>query len=194
MDDQQLISNVYRKIEREQKLIDGANAMRQSTDNPSLQQRLDSQIREGRKNIGYLEERMRELQMRRMGQGMEGMSLGGGGDPRAGPSQDPGSPQPGPGYGGPPGGAPRPPPKDPRAGYGQGSDQGDYGNAPGGGYSDLGAPSSMMPPRAPYGPPGPVAAMPKSRPNYSKLGRCLETIDLETKPSLGREADGDMQI
>jgi classical protein kinase C len=169
MDDQQLISNVYRKIEREQKLIDGANAMRLSTDNPSLQQRLDSQIREGRKNIGYLEERMRELQMRRMGQGMDNMSLGPGQDPRGGPSQGPGGPSSGPAYGVQPGGAAYPPPKDPRA-YGRGSDQGDYGNPGPGGYSDLHSNPHMMPPRAPYGPPGPTAGAPKTRPNYSKLG------------------------
>lgn len=168
MDDQQLISNVYRKIEREQKLIDGAKAMRQSTDNPSLQQRLESQIREGQKNITYLQERMRELQMRRMGQGMENMSL----DPgRPGPSsQGAGGPGPGPAFGG-PGSGPRPPPKDARGGYGVGSDQGDYGNPGPGGYSNLDSAPGMMPPRAPFGPPGPSSGTPRSRPNYSKLGR-----------------------
>jgi classical protein kinase C len=29
----------------------------------------------------------------------------------------------------------------------------------------------MMPPRHPYAPPGPNSGMPKSRPNYTKLGR-----------------------
>ncbi|KAI9852346.1 MAG: Serine/threonine kinase [Thelocarpon superellum] len=172
MDDQQLISNVYRKIEREQKLIDGANAMRQSTDNPSLQQRLESQIREGRKNIGYLEERMRELQMRRLGQGVEGMSVGAPGNapypgsPHGSMSTTPNPYQQGPG----PGGAPPPPPKDTRAGYGSPPDQGrgDYGDPGPGGYSEQGG-RGMMPPRAPFGPPGPAAVTPKARPNYSKL-------------------------
>ena len=168
MDDQQLISNVYRKIEREQKLIDGANSMRQSTDNPSLQQRLDSQIREGRKNIGYLEERMRELQMRRMGQGMEGMSL----DPAsnssyAGSSQASYNPQ----QAASTPGAPRPPPKDSKNSYA--GERGDYGDPGPGGYSDLGSTHGMMPPRAPFGPPGPAAATPKARPNFSKLGESL---------------------
>lgn len=30
--------------------------------------------------------------------------------------------------------------------------------------------NGMMPPRAPFGPPGPGSAMPKTRPNYTKLG------------------------
>ncbi|KAI9821850.1 MAG: Serine/threonine kinase [Pycnora praestabilis] len=168
MDDDQLISNVYRKIEREKALINAANAMRSSTDNTSVQQRLDSQIREGRKNIGYLEERMRELQMRRMGQGVEGMSLGSGSN---------GGPAP-PTHGGLPTqqrvlrGAqiddpPTPPPKSPRGGYGK--DRGDYVEAGSGGYSQLSGGHGMMPPRAPFSPPGPVSSTPKTRPNYSKL-------------------------
>ncbi|KAI9803413.1 MAG: Serine/threonine kinase [Piccolia ochrophora] len=169
MADEQLISNVYRKIEREQKLIDGAMAMRQSTDNPSLQQRLDSQIREGKKNIGYLDERMRELQMRRMGQGVEGMSLGSNnnGGP-AGSSQQHGNqraPTRSPEWDGPP----MPPPKQSMGGHG--TDRGDYGDPGPGGYSQLGAGHGAMPPRPPFGPSAPSGAgpTPKGRPNYSKL-------------------------
>lgn len=167
-----LISQVYKKIEREKILINGASSLRQQTDNPAVQQRADSQIREGRKNIKYLEDRMRELQMRRMGQGMEGMSMGS--------SSDGGPPPPSHGSlpahdGGmranPRGGPPLPPPKDARGGYGDRGDYADYGDPGRGGYSQLGGGHGMMPPRAPFGPPAPASAMPKARPNYSKLGK-----------------------
>lgn len=69
MDDDELIASVYRKIEREKALINAATNMRQSTDNPLVQQRVDANIRDGRKNIAYLEEKMRELQFRRLGDG-----------------------------------------------------------------------------------------------------------------------------
>ncbi|KAJ5122304.1 hypothetical protein N7526_009241 [Penicillium atrosanguineum] len=64
MDGDEVIASVYRKIEREKALIAAASNMRQSTDNPSVQQRVDASIRDGRKNIAYLEEKMRELQVR----------------------------------------------------------------------------------------------------------------------------------
>ncbi|KAI9761013.1 MAG: hypothetical protein M4579_001276 [Chaenotheca gracillima] len=167
MDDDRIINNVYRKIEREQKLIDGAISMRHSTENATLQHRLDSQIREGRKNIDYLQEKMQELQHRRVGQGMDRMSIGSDNNGGAGasgasayggrPSQrssDPDAP-------------PTPPPKGPRVGYG--TDNGDYGDPGPGGYSRLGGGTTMMPPRPPFSPPGPAAGTPKARPNYSKL-------------------------
>ncbi|KAJ5527237.1 AGC-kinase C-terminal [Penicillium frequentans] len=68
MDGDELIASVYRKIEREKALIAAASNMRQSTDNPLVQQRVDSNIRDGRKNIAYLEEKMRELQIRHLEQ------------------------------------------------------------------------------------------------------------------------------
>jgi hypothetical protein len=61
--DDGLINQVYQKIEREKVLINAARAMRQSS-NPQVQQSLDAQIKEGHKNIGYLEERLKELRMR----------------------------------------------------------------------------------------------------------------------------------
>lgn len=183
MNDDNLISQVYKKIEREKTLINGASALRQQTDNPAVQQRADSQIREGRKNIKYLEDRMRELQMRRMGQDMEGMSLGSGSNggpppPMHGPSSSQqrglkGNPRDGP---------PAPPPKDPRGAYG---DRGDYGDPGPGGYSQLSGGFGMMPPRAPFGPPAPASTTPKARPNYSKLGRlagvssCLNLMETD---------------
>lgn len=84
MDGDELIASVYRKIEREKALIAAASNMRQSTDNPLVQQRVDVNIRDGRKNIAYLEEKMRELQIRRIEQE-------GGGSPgqRGGPAPPP---------------------------------------------------------------------------------------------------------
>ena len=164
MNDDDLINQVYRKIEREKVLINAANNMRQSS-NPQVQQSLDSQIRESRKGIDYLEERMRELQMRRMeAQGASGSNGGpqppahGGMSPQqrtARTAQQVGSPTPLPEYGG--------------TRYMQ--DAGDYGNPGNGGYmNDLSGGHGMMPPRAPFGPPGPSSAIPKARPNYTKLG------------------------
>lgn len=74
-----LLQDVYRKIEREKILMNGARAMRSSTDNAAVQQRLDSQIREFQRNLSYLEERYNELQNRVMQTGMESMSMGDGG-------------------------------------------------------------------------------------------------------------------
>ena len=165
MNDDDLINQVYRKIEREKVLINAAVNMRQNS-NPQVQQSLDSQIREARKGIDYLEERMRELQMRRM------EALGGG------PSATNGAPQP-PTHGGMsprqqrirgagrPGG-PTPPPKD---GGIYGGEDGSYGDPGNGGYmNDLSGGHGIMPPRAPFGPPGPGERVPRSRPNYTKLG------------------------
>ncbi|KAK4693226.1 hypothetical protein P7C71_g4134, partial [Lecanoromycetidae sp. Uapishka_2] len=165
MNDDDLINQVYRKIEREKVLINAANNMRQSS-NPQVQQSLDSQIRESRKGIDYLEERMRELQMRRM-EAMGGGSSGSNGGPQP-PVHGGMSPQQQRNVrsGGRPGG-PTPPPKDGSQGYQEGGDYGDPGN---GGYmNDMSGGHGMMPPRAPFGPPGPGERMPKSRPNYTKL-------------------------
>ena len=174
MNDDDLINQVYRKIEREKVLINAANNMRQSS-NPQVQQSLDSQIRESRKGIDYLEERMRELQMRRMeAQGASGSNGGplppahGGMAPQQRNARN--AQQVGP---------PTPPPKDGRTRYVQ--DGGDYGNPGNGGYmNDLSGGHGMMPPRAPFGPPGPSSAIPKARPNYTKLGRCNYRSSLRT--------------
>ncbi|PLB47290.1 hypothetical protein P170DRAFT_362021 [Aspergillus steynii IBT 23096] len=141
MDGDDLIASVYRKIEREKALITAASNMRQSTDNPLVQQRVDANIRDGRKNIAYLEEKMRELQIRRI-------------------ENDGGSPTekrlpPGPEDG------PAPPPKD-YTGYGD--EQGEYGES----SAAYPGPGSM-PAGAPFKDPRPFAPVPKARPNYTKL-------------------------
>lgn len=160
MNDDQLIEQVYRKIEREKVIINAANAMRQSS-NPQVQQSLDSQVREARKGIGYLEERMKELQMRKASANV--LRLSGSGaplPPTHGPSSQRNSRN---AQGGPP-----LPPKDGRPGY---NDVGDYGDLGAGGYvSDLSGGHGMMPPRAPFGPPPPGSGTPKPRSNYTKLG------------------------
>lgn len=151
--DNEALSAIYKKIERERALINAANAMRQQTQNEQVRAKLDTQMREGRRNITFFEEKMRELQMR---QGMDNMSLGSGsGSGRPGSRHD---------SGGPP-----PPPKDSRGNYitEGGTDRGDYGS---GDYSaQLGGGSEMMPPRHPYAPPPPGSGMPKPRPNFTKL-------------------------
>ena len=161
--DDDALSSVYKKIERERALLNAANQMRQQTQNETVRARIDTQMREGRRNIQYLEDRMRELQARKMGQGMESMSLGPGNS--AGPNRPYNS-------GGLPSdkdGPPALPPKDGRGGYAEaGSDRGGYGTVE---YSQIGGHGDMMPPRHPYAPPGPGSSMPKSRPNYTKLGR-----------------------
>jgi hypothetical protein len=155
-DDQMM--NIYKKIEREKALINAANAMRQQTNNEAVRSRLDSQMREGRRNLQFFEEKLRDLQMKRVGQGVDNMSLSSGSTAVA--ASRPGShirndaeaP-------------PTPPPKDANS---WGADSGSYGP---GGYSQIGGHGDMMPPRHPYAPPGPGSGMPKPRPNFTKLGK-----------------------
>lgn len=162
--DDSLMDQVHRKIERERVLINAAIAMRQSS-NPQVQQSLDAQIKEGRKNIGYLEERLKEVEMRRMGQGMENMSVGSSSNGGPPPPMHGNQHNPRNNSFGPPNRAGN------QGGGGYMSDQGGYGNPPPRGYQDqLSAGTGIMPPRAPYGPQAPGGAMPKARPNYSKLG------------------------
>ncbi|KAL9097010.1 MAG: hypothetical protein Q9165_000974 [Trypethelium subeluteriae] len=156
--DEDVVASVAKKIERERALINAANSMRQSTNNASVHSRLDAQIRDGRRNIEYLEGRMGELQMRRMGTDMDSLSIGagtnGGPAPPAHGTTMPGTQQ---------------RVSDGRDARFGGTDQGDYGDPGSGGYSQLNAGHGLMPPRAPYAPPGPSAGTPKARPNYSRL-------------------------
>lgn len=165
MNDDDLINQVYRKIDREKAIINAANAMRQSS-NPQVQQSLDSQVREAQKGISYLEERMRELQLRRMGQGANLQSTpssAGGGAPLP-PAHGGLSPQRGVRN------AQQSPPAR-EGGTGYTADGGDYGDPGAGGYmNDLSGGHGMMPPRAPFGSPPPGSGIPKTRSNYTKLG------------------------
>lgn len=142
------VANVQKKIDRERALINAANAMRQSTNNPAVLSRLDGQIKDGRRNIDYFESKLRDLEMQRTTSGMDGMSLqpGGSGSRKANNPLTP-------------------PPKDGWTG-GYMPDQGGYGQPQSRG-GNLSGGDGLMPPRAPYAPPAPGA--PNKRPNYSKL-------------------------
>ena len=140
---------------------------------------MDSQVREAKKGIDYLEERMRELQMRRAGQSTDGQPGRSSGGP---PPPAHGSLSPQPGHLRPRIDPPTPPPKDGGAGYI--SEGGDYGNPGSGGYmNDMSGGHGMMPPRAPFGPPAPGSTLPRTRPNYTKLGQ-LKSIVLILLPQL----------
>ncbi|KAI1106971.1 hypothetical protein F4804DRAFT_256228 [Jackrogersella minutella] len=155
MNDDEAMANIYKKIEREKALINAANSMRQQTNNDDVRSRLDSQMREGRRNLQFFEEKLRDLQMKRIGQGVDSMSIGTSSPTTTGsvrpPSGDVGE------------GAPAPPPKD--AG-GWSGDRGSYGSLP---YSQIGGHGDLMPPRHPFEPPGPSSSIPKPRPNFTKL-------------------------
>lgn len=151
--DDEALSLVFKKIERERALLNAANQMRQQTQNEQVKARLDTQMREGRRNIQYLEERMQELQMRKMGQDMENMNLspvGTGPGRRASEGYDGRS------------GPSTPLAKSPRTHIdaGQGTS---YGMQETGGSQ-----GELMPSRHPFAPPGPSSSLPK-RPNYTKL-------------------------
>ncbi|KAK1991358.1 hypothetical protein LX36DRAFT_351466 [Colletotrichum falcatum] len=152
MNDEDAIQNILKKIEREKALLNAANAMRAQTNNEAVRSRLDSQMRDGRRNLQFFEEKLREAQLRR---GMDNMSIGsptGDSRPLSGDMDD----------------VPPPPPKDSgweqRGGYGAGSAT-SGGNVQ---YSQIGGHADLMPPRHPYANPGP-SSVPKSRPNFTKL-------------------------
>ncbi|KAI0161733.1 hypothetical protein GGR52DRAFT_137825 [Hypoxylon sp. FL1284] len=157
MNDDDALANIYKKIEREKALINAANSMRQQTNNDGVRSRLDSQMREGRRNLNFFEEKLRDLQMKRLGQGVDGMSISSGSTAAASSIR----PQSGDLRSGE--GPPPPPPKD--AG-GWSGDKGSYGSLS---YSQIGGHGDIMPPRHPYAPPGPASSMPKPRPNFTKL-------------------------
>lgn len=114
MNEDEAIQSINKKIEREKALINAANAMRSQTNNEAVRSRLDSQMRDGRRNLQFFEEKLRDIQMRRVGQGVEGMSLGG---------DD--------------AGAPPPPPKDASSSWG---DQASYGQQGQAGPPDMSPP------------------------------------------------------
>ncbi|CAG8977170.1 hypothetical protein HYALB_00003391 [Hymenoscyphus albidus] len=155
--DEDALSSVFKKIEREKALLNAANSMRQQTQNEQVRARIDTQMRDARRNIQYLEERMQELQMRQVGQGVENMSMGSGGPSGSGRPQSSRNDS----------GPPALPPKDSRGAYPDpGPEQGGYGTED---YSQIGGHDNIMPPRHPYAPPGPGSSVPKSRPNFTKL-------------------------
>ena len=153
MNDEEAIQNIQKKIEREKALINAAHAMRAQTPNEGVRSRLDSQMKEGRRNLQFFEEKLRDIQLRRVNSGIDNMSLSGsgsaGGYGAAGEGMDDGGP-------------PAPPPKD------SSHDHGSYGNIP---HSQSGQPGDLMPPRGPFASQGPSqGGAPRTRPNFTKLG------------------------
>lgn len=62
-----VIQDVHRKIEREKIIIQGAKSVKASTNNQSVQQKCDSNIREAQKNIAYLEQTLKNVKLRMSG-------------------------------------------------------------------------------------------------------------------------------
>ncbi|KAK9457255.1 hypothetical protein V1511DRAFT_508698 [Dipodascopsis uninucleata] len=60
-----VINDIYKKIERERSLIQGAKAMSQNTTNKDVKRRCESNIHESLKNIEYLEKALHNLQLKR---------------------------------------------------------------------------------------------------------------------------------
>lgn len=143
------IANVREKLEKERLFLNKSNAMRNSTNNPDVLAGIERQLRESRRNIVYFESTLKDLEMKRMGSGMENMSL----HPGESASRKANNPL-------------TPPPKDGWNGYvGQG--QADYGVSQSG-FSNLGGGTGLMPQSGPFPPPAPSAQ--SKRPTYSKLG------------------------
>ena len=140
--DDAAISDLYRKIDREKVLINNFNKMRQATNNSQVNSRIDSQVRDARRNLQYFEKTLQDLQTRKMGGDMANLNV-----------SDDSAPQ---------------PPSHHSSTADSHQDAGSYG-APGpGGYS-MGGGNGLMPPRAPYAPPAPGQSGTKNRPNYSRL-------------------------
>ncbi|KAJ8606821.1 hypothetical protein MRB53_040688 [Persea americana] len=117
------IAEVQRKIDREKALINGATHMRQSTNNAVVQARADSNIKDGKRNIAYLEEQLKKLQIRKVNDGAPPPPAHGYGTPSTMRKPLPGVAD---------REAPTPPPKESRGYFGE---SGEYGDAGPGGYS-----------------------------------------------------------
>lgn len=157
-DQDKLMVEIYRKIDREKALMHAASSMQKATNNATVQAKADSEIREGRKNIEYLEERLRTLQLQMQPSGPPPPQHGGQGQYGQQSGRNPmGSP------------GPPPPPKDQNGRPYGGDDLGDYRDFGPGGYTQAG--SGTMPPRAPFADARPFQPVAKARPNFSKLGK-----------------------
>jgi classical protein kinase C len=162
MNEDEKISDIKRKIDREKALIQAAQLMRQKTNNEAVQSKLETQIRDGGRNIEFFQQRLDELLARRsVGRGMENLSLGPSGTPggrpkSAGTFNDQGGP-------------PQPPPKD-------ASSSSFYGDRTSIGGSTLySQPGDLMPSRGPFPGQPPDSTIPKARPNFSKLGMLIDS-------------------
>lgn len=157
MNEDEQIAAIQRKVDKEKVLLNAAQAMLQQTPNADVRSRLNNQMRDGRRNIQFFEEKIRDLQMKRLGHNVDDMSISSGSTAVGSGGMRPASQ-----------GGPAPPPKDTSSGHWAG-DRGSYGSGSMQ-YSEIGGHGDMMPPRHPYAPPGPGSSMPKTRPNFTKLG------------------------
>ncbi len=166
MNEEDQIEVIYKKMDREQKLLKVAAEMRKETTDPRALEQIDTMLREGRQLLSYYEQSLREVQMRRLGQGVDNMSLGpSGGSTSSGPgsmrprSADLRNEQAGP---------PTPPPKDAMSSWSETATMNSYTysmNSPG--------PSGSQVP-APYANSPAAASLTKTRPNFTKLGKLIE--------------------
>ncbi|WPH04634.1 Protein kinase C-like protein [Acrodontium crateriforme] len=148
MNDDAAMQEIQRKITREQTIINSLIRMQAATGNAQVQTKVDSQLRDARRNIEYFSKTLNDLRARKLSAGMNNMSMSGNGGPPVPQKYSTGTPGTGTGANN-------------QEGYDR--DQADYG--PG----DYSTHPGLMPPRAPYAPPGPSDRSPASRPNYSKL-------------------------
>lgn len=166
-----VIQEIQSKIDREKVFLNGASDMRRQTNNDSVRSRLDVKIEESQKLIDFFEGKLQEMlrkrddyhQMRRLGHGVDNMSISSGSTAVA-PGADFRSDGEGP---------PPPPPKD---ASGWSGERGSYGSTQYGG--------DMSAPRFPYGSSGPGTSAPHPRPNFTKLGLILQHVCVATAQSL----------
>ncbi|EJD40892.1 hypothetical protein AURDEDRAFT_115756 [Auricularia subglabra TFB-10046 SS5] len=59
------IQDVYRRIQTEQKVLDGIRSLRQVATNPDVLRKTDLQIREAQQSLSYFQDTLRELQARK---------------------------------------------------------------------------------------------------------------------------------
>ncbi|KAI1436152.1 hypothetical protein GGR50DRAFT_686629 [Xylaria sp. CBS 124048] len=152
------VQEIQNKIDREKVFLTSASDMRRQTNNDSVRSRLDVKIEESQKLIDFFEGRLQEMlkkrdehQMRRLGQGVDNMSIGSSSTAVASiPSSD---------FRG-DGDMTSMLPSD---ASGWSGDRGHYGSTQ---YGQMG---DMMPPRQPYASSGQGSSAPHPRPNFTKL-------------------------
>lgn len=157
---------ILKKIDIEKVFLGKAIEMRKAanSDNASVISKLDSAVHSSRRNLEYYEEMLRQVQVRRLGQNVDNMSLGSGGPGSLSPGamrpqsadlrNEVGVP-------------PTPPPKD-MSTWGENTTLNSQ-NFPSNSYAQPGltSPSSYSPAET---------ALVKTRPNYTKLGKMLTTL------------------
>jgi hypothetical protein len=79
------ISEVYKHIQTERKILQGSQALLHATSNQDVLRRTEAKIRDTERSLSYFEDTLRELQARKMQ--VQGDADGGGGGP---PGQGPG--------------------------------------------------------------------------------------------------------